>query len=79
MIDRKNEMVITRNHNNEKVGTGIIIQSFESFQALKAEHPDVREAWMRVGNPSENQPWHYIKTDSSLLISYPEEWIELTD
>ena len=77
--DRQGERVVTRNHNQERVGKGLVVKSFESFPALKAEHPDAREAWMRVGKPSENQPWHLITTDSNLMISYPEEWIEIID
>lgn len=77
--DRKDERVITRNHNKEQTGEGTVVKSFESFPALKAENPDVREAWMRVGKPSEKQTWHLIKTDTGLMISYPEEWIELVD
>lgn len=78
MIDRKYERIITRNHNKERVGEGQVVKSFPNFPSLKAEHKEAREASIRVGTPSELQPWHLIKTDSGLMICYPEEWIELT-
>ena len=78
-IDRTNERIVTRNHNQERVGEGTVVKSFPNFPALKAKNPRVGEASHRIGNPSESQPGHLIKTDNNLIISYPEEWIELID
>lgn len=76
--DRQGDLVITKDHNQVRVGSGQVVQSFENWNALKASYPDAVEAWKKVGSPSEDQTWHLIKTDSNLVICYPEEWIELT-